>query len=307
IDFEGYNIYMARDERKSSYALITTHDRENYDKFVWSRYYHGGKFVLYDAPFTIEELRCLYGDSCNDMNFNPNNYGIGNLFRVADSSFYFAPHGGNANRWGINTPIKRVYPEMEPVPLKTDLTTLDDSCFTEDGYLKYYEYEYVIENLLPTVPYYVSVTAYDVGSPKSDLDILETSITQNAKVYYPLADTDQVEGDDLKVYIYPNPYRIDGNYRQKGYEGRNDIRPSYRVRKLHFANLPSKCTISIFSLDGDLIRELDHDEDPSSPNSRHHDWNMISRNTQEIVSGLYYWTVEDSKGQVQMGKLVVIM
>ncbi|RKX21269.1 MAG: hypothetical protein DRP35_04680 [Candidatus Zixiibacteriota bacterium] len=307
IDFEGYNIYMARDERKSSYALVATHDRENYDKFVWSRYYKGGKYVLYDAPFTIEELRCLYGDSCNDMNFNPNNYGIGNLFRVADSSFYFAPHGGNTNRGGINTPIKRVYPEMEPIPLKTDLTTLDDSCFTEDGYLKYYEYEYVIENLLPTIPYYVSVTAFDVGSPKSDLDILETSIDQDAKVYYPLADTDQVEGDDLKVYIYPNPYRIDGNYRRKGYEGRNDIRPSYRVRKLHFANLPPKCTISIFSLDGDLIRELDHDEDPFSPNSRHHDWNMISRNTQEIVSGLYYWTVEDSGGQVQMGKLVVIM
>lgn len=307
IDFEGFNIYISRDDRKTSYALITTADRENYDKFVWSRYYRGGKYVLYDAPFTKEELRCLYGDSCNDLNFDPYNYGIGNPYKIADSSFYFAPHGSNASRWGVNTPIKKVYPNMEPIPLKTNLDTLDENYFTEDGLLKFYEYEFIIDNLLPTIPYYVSVTAYDVGSPRSDLDVLETSIEQNALFYFPLSNTDQVEGDDLKVYIYPNPYRKDGNYRLKGYEGRNDFRPDYRVRKLHFANLPAKCTIRIFSLDGDLVKEFDHDEDPSNPNSRHHDWDMISRNTQEIVSGLYYWTVEDSQGQVQMGKLAVIM
>jgi hypothetical protein len=74
-----------------------------------------------------------------------------------------------------------------------------------------------------------------------------------------------VTGADSKAYVYPNPYRGDAGYRDLGFEGRlEDDRPDYRVREIHFANLPPKCTISIYSLDGDLIRELEHDMDPSA-------------------------------------------
>jgi hypothetical protein len=34
---------------------------------------------------------------------------------------------------------------------------------------------------------------------------------------------------------------------------------------------------------------------------------MITRNTQAPVSGIYYWTVDDGKGNVQILKLVIIM
>jgi hypothetical protein len=47
--------------------------------------------------------------------------------------------------------------------------------------------------------------------------------------------------------------------------------------------------------------------DPSDPTSRDHEWDLITRNTQMIVSGLYYWTVEMPDGRVQMGKLVILM
>jgi hypothetical protein len=36
-------------------------------------------------------------------------------------------------------------------------------------------------------------------------------------------------------------------------------------------------------------------------------WDLITRNSQLPVSGLYYWTVEDDKGNVQIGKLVLIL
>ncbi len=312
IDFEGYNIYMARDERVSSFALITSNDIENYNKYVWKPYnFRVGKYELFDQPYTKQELTCLYGDSCNDLEFNPILYDVAHPYQMPgfpDSLFYFDSHGSNSDRIGGNSPIQKVYPDALPVPLKADLDTLDESFFTEEGYLKYYEYETVIENLLPTVPYWISVTAFDTGSPQSDLDALETSKTISAQMVYPLSSSNQITGENLKAYIYPNPYRIDAEYRQNGFEGRNeDSWPDYRVRQLHFANLPAKCTISIFSLDGDLIKEFDHDMDPSDPNHGHHDWDMISRNTQEIKSGLYYWTVEDDKGKVQIGKLAIIM
>ena len=47
--------------------------------------------------------------------------------------------------------------------------------------------------------------------------------------------------------------------------------------------------------------------DPADTNSSHDTWNMITRNTQMVVSGLYYWVVEAEDGSTQMGKLVIIM
>ena len=43
------------------------------------------------------------------------------------------------------------------------------------------------------------------------------------------------------------------------------------------------------------------------PLASHASWDLITRNTQLVVSGIYYWTVEDNDGDVQIGKLVVIM
>ena len=47
--------------------------------------------------------------------------------------------------------------------------------------------------------------------------------------------------------------------------------------------------------------------DPNDPNARHDSWDLVTRNKQEVVSGLYYWVVEDFNGQVQIGKLVILM
>ncbi|MCX6827461.1 MAG: hypothetical protein NTV06_09415, partial [candidate division Zixibacteria bacterium] len=108
----------------------------------------------------------------------------------------------------------------------------------------------------------------------------------------------------------PNPYRNDRNYgNQEGgnFEGRNQADAGAdRSHLIHFTNLPHKCKIKIFSLDGDLIRELDHNMTKDSPGSMHHQWDMITRNTQLVVSGIYYYTVESEYGN-QIGKLVIIM
>jgi hypothetical protein len=39
----------------------------------------------------------------------------------------------------------------------------------------------------------------------------------------------------------------------------------------------------------------------------HDSWDLITRNTQAVVSGVYYWTVEGADGRVQIGKLVIIL
>ena len=311
IDFEGYRAYIGRDDREESFSLVASYDLEDYNKFVWN----SGRrpdpdYELTETPFTIDELRCLYGDSCGDPNFDPLAYTrrspyVHPLF--ADSVFYFEAQDFNASVLGVTTPIEKIYPDQAwPSSLDPDSARPDE--LTEDGYLRYFEYELTIDNLLPTVPYWVNVTAFDYGSPKSGLASLETAVTSGAREAYPNSTWDEVDRKQLKVYIYPNPYILEAAYRDDGFEGRMNIeRPPDRTRVINFANLPPRCTIRIFTLDGDLVREIDHDADPTEPVATHGEWDLITRNTQLVVSGIYYWTVEDDRGDVQMGKLVIIM
>ncbi len=77
------------------------------------------------------------------------------------------------------------------------------------------------------------------------------------------------------------------------------------MRRIHFVNLPPKATIKIFSLDGDLIRELHHPESRFSDTPSHTAWDLITRNTQAITSGIYLYSIESDWGN-QVGKIVII-
>jgi hypothetical protein len=317
VDFEGYRIYIARDDRATSYSPLTSYDRENFNKWTFNQDASPPTYELKENPFTFDELFNLYafGDSTFDplafTRFRPYSHP---LFPT-DSQFYFVRQGFNASSLTDPDGINKAYPN-QPYPSTLVLDSLPDAEKTADGLPRYFEYEYTIDNLLPTVPYWISVTAFDFGSPSSGLPSLETNVTFNTANAYPLETAAGVAQKNLEVFVYPNPYRIDHNYRERGFEGLDTLgrrltrnqRPDDRTRKIHFANVPPKCTISIFSLDGDLVREITHDKDISDPNAAHESWDLITRNTQAVVSGLYYWTVEDIEtGDVQIGKLVIIM
>ncbi|MBD3331625.1 hypothetical protein GF356_02145 [candidate division GN15 bacterium] len=307
IDFEGYRVYLARDERATSYSVVASYDREDFNKWVFDDDPRVDDYVLLDPPFTLKQLRCLYGDSCDDLSFSPLQYTRSSPLRIGDSTFYFEKQDYNVSQLGVQTPIKKRFPN-QPYPSSLVPDSARPEELTEDGYLKYFEYEFTIEGLLPTVPYWVNVTAFDYGSPQSGLPSLETSVTVNSNMAYPLGSTGTRALSNNEIYVYPNPYRIDAGYRGRGFEGRaNEDRPDDRVRAIHFANVPPKCTIRIYTLDGDLVRELVHDQDPADPTSNHAQWNLITRNTQLVVSGLYYWTVESENGEVQIGKLMILM
>ena len=71
-------------------------------------------------------------------------------------------------------------------------------------------------------------------------------------------------------------------------------------------NLPAQATIKIFTLDGDLVREIMHE--PGSiftESSSGAWWDLISKNTQAVVSGIYLYSVESEMG-TQVGKIVIV-
>jgi len=323
-DFEGYRVYVARDERASSFSLATSYDLENWSVWEWNQTRR--RFICQPSPWTLQQLRCRLADSCGDTTWHPDQYSKDNpLFipggpKNPDHVYYFEALGANLSILAndpinANTGIRKLYPHAPKPPISmSDSINMqfqnrsDTTYFTTEGFLKYYEYEYTIEDLLPTVVYYVNVTAFDQGYPGIGLSGLEGDPSFLAKAVFPLPSSDVIAEQGLGVFVYPNPYRLDGNYRELDYEAvlRWHV-PEDKTRLIHFANLPPKCTIRIFSLDGDLIRELEHDADPGDYTANHGTWDLINRSLQLVVSGLYYWTVEDDRGNVQTGKLVIIM
>jgi hypothetical protein len=318
-DFEGYRVYLSLDDRPASFSMIESYDIADYNKWIYNPNKTGGAgYELKNTPFTLRQLDSLYGLGPDDSTFNPLRYTVNNPYHkpgFPDSIFYFVGQDYNRSRMGVDTRITKIYPDAiyPPYALPDSVPADSHSVYlTDDGYFKYFEYQLVIQNLLPTIPYYVNVTAFDFGSPASGLGSLETSPTVGYKTTYAIAAFSRGTSTSKEVYVFPNPYRLDGGYQADGYEGRDPFsrgKAPDRQRRVHFANVPDKCTIRIFTLDGDLVKEIPHpdviNECTEDPNVAC--WDLITRNTQLVVSGIYYWTIEDEKGNTQIGKLVIIM
>lgn len=303
IDFEGYRVYLSRDDRPGSFSVLTSWDRENFNRYRLKESSSGRiEWVLEEIPFTADSLRLMF----DDPDFDALAWSRTNPYEYGGNFYYFDAQDYNQSQLGQPGTIRKVFPH---VPAPDQDPELWQEWETVDDYgtplPKYYEYEYVIRDLLPTVPYYCAVTAFDFGSPAVDLPALETKPINNVIIEYPQPSADNLTPEDA-VYVYPNPYRIDANYRNDGFEGRTILDlPDYRLREIHFANLPHKCKISIFSIDGDLISEIEHNVQPGEPQSAHDSWDLITRNTQAVVSGLYYFVIESDEGN-QVGKFVII-
>ncbi len=294
-DFEGYKVYYGEDNRSSDFVELATYDKRDYNRYQWNSAYRRWEVSI--IPLDYDSLVKIYGPG-----FDPEKYTENHLMEPVDSRnadrvfTYFTPQ--NWNQYDLSDPlgIHRVYPEA---------VLSDSSDTTEDGFHRYYEYEYVIDNLPPSRSVYVSVTAFDYGSRSHKLSALESSLLENDIYSHPLAGTEEVEEDGLGVIVFPNPYRISGGYARAGYENRDRTRSAERARAIHFANLPKICTIRIYTLSGDLVKEIKHYRPDGGADAQKETWNMISRNTQAITTGIYIWSVRSEMGE-QLGKLIII-
>ncbi|MFH2037561.1 MAG: hypothetical protein ABIJ45_14265 [Candidatus Zixiibacteriota bacterium] len=335
LDFEGYRVYISNIVSNESFQMLCTYDIEDYNKYYWNS--GASEWQLNDPPFTKQELTDIYGlqdpalmDRDNPFYYSGENWVVDSTgdstLTPFDSLFYIAPQDWNQYSLTDSSLIHKVYPD-EPYPVTLNLeeaAAYYPEILTPDGLFKYFEYEYIIRNLLPSQIYYVSVTAFDYGAPNSGLASLETRPYNNFVAQYAIGSADMVEMQaeltgELNVIAYPNPYIGDGSYKDIGYEGHDFIDSSFggsiidqdgmiadRTRSIHFINLPHRCTIRIFTLDGDLVRQITHDYPKGSPRASHDRWDMITRNTQAVVSGIYYYSIESEYGN-QLGKLVIIL
>jgi hypothetical protein len=105
-----------------------------------------------------------------------------------------------------------------------------------------------------------------------------------------------------QVLVVPNPYRVDHDYTYEngGWEGRSAAWTENN-RKLKFIHLPAKCTVRVFTLAGDLVVTLNHDD----PVNGELEWNLLSESNRALASGVYIFSVESDLGR-EIGKFVLI-
>jgi hypothetical protein len=85
------------------------------------------------------------------------------------------------------------------------------------------------------------------------------------------------------------------------------------VNRVRFINLPADATISIFTLAGDLVKTIhagsvvyvSRDVAISGDFSGIAEWDLTTKNNQEVVSGVYLYVVESSKGTTT-GKFTIM-
>jgi hypothetical protein len=155
----------------------------------------------------------------------------------------------------------------------------------------------------------------------------QTVFTQYADAPFPgekwqigiKASTLNPEDADLqKVKVVPNPYIVS-----------SFLDMSSNSRRLEFINLPSQCTIRIYTLSGNLVNVLNHvgsdrngwgnytdwdrlsNSEPAvytgyDNHSGTEPWNMRNRFGQTVASGLYFFHVTDQRGEENTGMFYII-
>jgi len=238
-------------------------------------------------PLDFEGYRIYVSDERSDLQAKPPRKLTGQFDLTA------APH----DTAGFNTGLAALHAD----------TTIDG---------QHYDYHYRIPALKNGFKYYVAVTSYDLGNV--EIESLESGTAQNETLAIP--GPAPGERPDRKVYVYPNPYRVEAQWDR----GRQ-VRDHY----LWFTNLPERCTLRIYTLSGDLVFETDppfsgasyHGEgargvyDPANPGGLEPPtlsgttfaWNLITREGQAAATGLYMFSVEDRVTHKKtVGKFLIV-
>jgi hypothetical protein len=137
-------------------------------------------------------------------------------------------------------------------------------------------------------------------------DVWEPSLSANAPpderfFAHPVEATGGPTQNLLQVGVVPNPYRAVEAWNPAG------------GNELHFTNLPAQARIRIYTLAGDLVREIQHTindpvSDPTQPWDQLRDfetWDLKNASGRDVSSGIYIYRVE-AGSFFQQSRFIVI-
>jgi len=219
---------------------------------------------------------------------------------------------------GQITAVAAKYPQIRDFEGSYD--TIDTVYWVENevGY-----FEYVDNTVFNGIAYFYAVTATDFSADASSGDLtaigpgLSGDPQSNFGFAVPRFDAQSAaDRADLgqNIFVFPNPATRESLAEFSQFNPNGDDPTGIRVM---FANLPaSQNTISIYTLAGDLVDTIEHsgtdldcpDESGFGDCGGSAFWNLVSRNGQEVVSGIYLYSVESADPAFDrvVGRFVIV-
>lgn len=145
---------------------------------------------------------------------------------------------------------------------------------TDEAFPVYYSYLFSFDDVLynPQVGDVFTVGGAPINSPDDVFSFKIDGVNSSLAA---------AELKDIKVV--PNPYLAKYSSLVETGEGQS---------ALIFNNLPTECTIRIYTLAGELVKTIDHNDGTGAAR-----WNLLSSNQQQVASGIYIYHVESPYGE----------
>ena len=134
-----------------------------------------------------------------------------------------------------------------------------------------------------------------VKKPLTGMDVYQLETTQ-AQMDFEKAKKEFLEN----VKVVPNPYIV-----TSGFEvapptvfsaGRGE-------RRIYFMNLPPKCTIRIYTMNGELIRTIEHS---SNVFNSLEPWDLLTSEGLDVSYGIYIYHIDAGELGEKIGKFAII-
>ena len=291
-DFEGYKIYKSADGG-ATWGNASDRIYDGDGLFVGWRPY-----MQFDLSAEEDSLHCVYSNEYNCIKSQRRNHSI------SGPDPYF-PWFNLGNDTGLDM-IRLDQPDWKII----------------DGIT--YKYMFIDKNIIDGIEYTYSVVSYDMGVEPTYVTnyipiengqfetVIDTNFSNpnewaNPEGYASIENskgTTVLDRNFIQVYpgvmpqknlnnvsVVPNPYKV-----------RSDFNESEFERQVRFTNLPEKCMISIFTLTGELIFTLNHNDETSGNEW----WDLRTINNQEIAPGLYLYHIQniDSSNNKKLDEIV---
>ncbi len=137
-----------------------------------------------------------------------------------------------------------------------------------------------------------------IALPDSRVDPAQQTVNAPLSRFSVFAVMGSAEGDASTVTVYPAPWRPSGPH-----AGDGPGQTGTEAGGITFNQVPSECRIRIYTLSGQLVRELRH-SDLTGPVAQEK-WDGKTEGGAKAASGVYLWRVE-SASDAKNGKLMII-
>ncbi len=109
---------------------------------------------------------------------------------------------------------------------------------------------------------------------------------------------DQAKADLEKIKVVPNPYLANAKW-----EIKNPYSSGRGPRSIHFTHLPNSCTIRIFTVNGELVKEIVHESNLIDGSE---EWDLLTKDNLSAAYGVYIYHIDAPGIGTTVGKLAII-